>query len=79
MLQSKITQTNYEQTKDGASALFSTHAWSLVGPFKDFCAAPICVFAVISSVGRCRILFDTTQHNRWAKNIIGATTVQVIC
>ena len=37
------------------------------------------LFAAISRMGRKRTLKDGFDHNRWAWDIVGALTTQVLC
>lgn len=61
---------------DGMTALFWTDSWSSLGPLCRF--APH-LFAATSRPGRRRTLKDATHHNRWARDIVGALTTQVLC
>lgn len=61
---------------DGTAALFWTDNWLSVGPLNRF--APK-LFTATSRAGRRRTLKDGLDHNRWASDIVGAPTTQVLC
>lgn len=52
-----------------------TDNWATVGPLRQFAPA---VFAATSRAGKRRSLRDALLGNRWALDIIGALTAQVI-
>lgn len=61
---------------DGSAALFWTDKWTSAGTLSTL--APN-LFAVITRAGRRRTVRDALLGNRWARDIAGATTVQVLC
>lgn len=61
---------------DGASTVLWTDNWVPVGPLHKFAPA---LYAAVSRAGRKRTLRDALSDNRWAHDITGATTTQVIC
>lgn len=64
------------QVGDGASTKLWTDNWAPVGPLCCFGPA---VFAATLCSGRRRSLRDALLDNRWAMDITGALTTQVIC
>ncbi|XP_066320627.1 uncharacterized protein [Miscanthus floridulus] len=61
---------------DGASARLWTDSWASVGALCHY--APN-LSAAISRAGKKRSLKDGIFQNRWARNIVGAPTTQVLC
>lgn len=61
---------------DGGSCRVWTDDWAPVGPLYLF--APD-LFAAISRTRKKRTLRDGLFQNRWARDIVGAPTVQVLC
>lgn len=61
---------------DGASARLWTDSWAPVGPLCHF--APQ-LYAAISRAGKKRTVKDGVFQHRWARDIVGAPTVQVLC
>lgn len=61
---------------DGASTRLWTDCWASVGPLCKFAPA---VFAATSRAGKKRSLRDALPDHRWARDITGALTTQVIC
>jgi hypothetical protein len=61
---------------DGSSCRLWTDCWATVGPLNLF--APE-LFAAISRTGIKRTLKDGLLNNRWARDIVGTPTVQVLC
>lgn len=61
---------------DGASTKLWTDSWAAVGPLHLFAPA---LFAATSWAGRNRVLRDALPNNRWARDITGAPTTQVLC
>jgi len=57
---------------DSASTRLWTDSWADVGPLHLFAPA---LFAATSRVGRARTLVDS----RWARDVVGAPTTQVLC
>jgi hypothetical protein len=60
---------------DGASAKFWTDSWLPIGPLS--LTAPN-LFNAISRSGRARTVKDALLQRRWARDISGATTMQVL-
>jgi len=61
---------------DGSSAKLWTDCWAPVGPLCFF--APE-LFAAISRVGKRRMVKDGLFQRRWAHEIVGTLTTQVLC
>jgi len=61
---------------DGADAMLWTDNWLPVGPLHHF--APT-LFAATSMAGRKRKVREALQDHRWAADITGAPTTQVLC
>lgn len=61
---------------DGASARLWTDSWAPVGPLRRFTPQ---LFATISRVGKKRTVREGVLQHRWARDIVGAPTVQVLC
>lgn len=62
---------------DGSAALFWTDKWTSAGTLSTTLAPNL--FAVITRAGRRRTVRDALLGNRWARDIAGATTVQMLC
>jgi hypothetical protein len=60
---------------DDASTILWTDSWAPVGPLHQF--APT-LYAAVSRAGRKRLLRDALLTNRWARDITGAPTTQVL-
>lgn len=63
------------QVGDGASVKLWTDNWATVGPLYRFAPA---VFAATSRSGRKRTLRQALSNNRWARDITGELTLQVV-
>lgn len=61
---------------DGSSARLWTDNWSPFGPLCRF--APD-LFAAVSRAGKKRSVRDGLFQHRWARDIVGAPTTQVLC
>ena len=61
---------------DGASARLWTDSWASVGALCHY--APN-LYAAISRAGKKRSLKDGIFQNRWARDLVGAPTTQVLC
>lgn len=62
---------------DGSAALFWTDKWTSARTLSTTLAPDL--FAVITRAGRRQTVRDALLGNRWARDIAGATTVQVLC
>lgn len=69
-------QPIYVVVGDGASTKLWTDNWSVVGPLHLFAPA---LFVATSMAGRRRVLGDALPNHRWARDITGAPTTQVLC
>lgn len=61
---------------DGASPKLWTNNWSAVGPLSLY--APW-LFNAVLRAGKKRTVQDALADNRWARDITGSTTTQVLC
>jgi len=61
---------------DSASTRLWTDNWAAVGPLHQFALA---LYAAVSRSGKKRLLRDALHNNRWARDITGAPTAQVLC
>ena len=61
---------------DGSSAKLWTDNWAYVGPLYLFTPN---LFAAISRADRKRSIKDDIFQHRWARDIVDALTMQVLC
>ena len=63
---------------DGSSTWLWTDSWATVGPFHRIALAPA-LYRALSRTGKTRTVKDGLFQNRWARDIVGASTTQVLC
>jgi len=61
---------------DGTNTLLWTDSWATVGPLCRFTPD---LFAAVSRAGKRRLVKDGLMLNRWARDVEGALTAQVLC